>query len=250
METKPRSAASAVPAFARGLSAMRLLADEGPLAMEAVASRLSLPRSSTFRLLETLRVLGYAERDPAKRYRLTWSFRPDEISAFAPRLSSAMKRLADALGVTIEWYESSARGMELRLQHFPTRAEVLVQARPGFVREWNAELDAVARLGHALVPSAPALKAGVHHYIRDGQKSRLPLREARALLAAARQHESASDTAFNPFGVRRAAVAVRLPGGVLAGLLVAASSLTFDPKAPTPARLVAALRETVATLVR
>ena len=47
--------ASLVPALARGLEIMRLLAAEGPLAMEAVATRLSLPRSSTFRLLETLR---------------------------------------------------------------------------------------------------------------------------------------------------------------------------------------------------
>jgi DNA-binding IclR family transcriptional regulator len=221
---------------------MRLLASEGPLAMEAVAVRLCLPRSSTFRLLETLRALGHAERDSARRYRLTWSFRPDESGAFVPRLSAAMRQLAESLGVTIEWYEPSARGMELRLQQLPSRAEVLVQARPGFVREWNTEFDAVARLGHALVPSAPALQAGIHHFARDGQRTRLPLRDARTLLVAAREHESASDTTFNSFGVRRAAVAVRLPGNVFAGLLVAASSLTFSPKAPTPAQLVSALR--------
>lgn len=233
-----------VPALLRGLSVMRLLSAEGPLALEAVATRLALPSSSTFRLLETLRSLGYAERDSARRYRLIWTFRAGEgaSAAFTARLATRMEQLAETLGVTIEWYEAVPAGMELRSQRLPTRAEVRVLARPGFVRLWNTEFDAVARLGHVFAPQAPALRARLTLFKRDGMTSRLPLVEARVLAAAARAARTASDTAFNSNGVRRAGAALLLPDGSLAGLLVAASSITFDPKAPSPARIVAALR--------
>src|SRR5690606_8873580 len=252
MTATPTPATPAVPAFTRGLSVMRLLADRGPLAMEAVATSLSLPHSSAFRLLETLRTLGYAERDPARRYRLVWSFGPgeDASAAFTARLVASMERLADALGVTIEWYEPSDRGMELRRQCRPSHAEVRVFARPGFVRTWNTELDAVARLGHAFAPRAPALKAGVHVGVRDGHTARIALREARALLAAARRRDTATDTIFNTNGVRRAAAVVRSPGGEFAGILAAAACISFDPKAPTPVRIVAALRDLSSELSR
>ena len=248
---KTESATPPVPALLRGLSVMRLLATEGPLAMEAVSARLSFPRSSTFRLLETLRSLGYAERDTARRYRLVWNFRPGEgaSAAFAARLAARMERLAEALGVTIEWYEASPGGLELRNQRMPVRAEVRVLARPGFIRRWNTELDSVARLGHAFSPHAPALKPRLSLFKRDGFASKLTLREARELASVARKTRTASDTAFNSNGVRRAAAAMLLPGGVLAGILVAASSITFDPKAPSPARIVAALRDACAELV-
>ncbi len=241
---------TAVPALARGLAAMRLLSAEGPLAMEAVASRLSLPRSSAFRLLETLRTLGYAERDPARRYRLIWSFQPGEgvAAAFSARLDSCMERLADSLGVTLEWYEASERGLELRRQRLPVRGEVRVAARPGFVREWNTQLDAVARLGHAFSPKAPVLRSGLVAYTRDGRLSKIPLREARALVASARKSRSATDVPFNQNGVRRCGSVVLLPGDVSAGFLVAAASITFDPDAPAPARLAAALREACGAL--
>jgi DNA-binding IclR family transcriptional regulator len=241
-----------VPALARGLSAMRLLADEGPLAMEAVASRLALPRSSVFRLLETLRSLGYAERDPSRRYRLVWSFHPGEgaSAAFAARLNACMERLADSLGVTIEWYEATERGLELRRQRLPVRGEVRVAARPGFIRLWNTEFDAVARLGHAFSPTAPSLKSGLHLWKRDGHASKIPLREARELTAAALKTRTAADTFFNHNGVRRAGSAVLLPGGLPAGFLIAAASLTFAPDAPTPARIVSALRSACDDLSR
>jgi len=249
---KTSRSASLVPALARGLEIMRLLAAEGPLAMEAVATRLSLPRSSTFRLLETLRALGCAERDAARRYRLLWSLDSGEGSSasFAARLASHMERLAESLGSTVEWYEPAAPGMELRQQRHPVHAEVRVMARPGFVRRWNTEFDAVSRVGHAFAPQAPALAPGLTHFRRDGISARLPLREARNLLAAVRKTRAASDTAFNTNGVRRFAAAVVLPGGGFAGSLSVASALSFSPSAPTPAAIVSALRAACADLSR
>ncbi len=78
--------------------------------MEAVAAKLSIPRSSAFRLLETLGALGYAEKDLARRYRLTWSFQPGAGAAtdFRTRLGAQMEHLAESLGVTLEWYEPCA----------------------------------------------------------------------------------------------------------------------------------------------
>lgn len=241
-----------VPALVRGLAVMRLIDAEGPLTMETVADRLALPRSSAFRLLETLRALGYAERDPARRYRLVWTLRAGEgaSAAFNTRLAAVMEQLADSLGVTLEWYEPSSQGMELRLQRLPSHAEVRVLARPGFVRYWNTEFDSVARIGHAFSPVAPALKSGLTVFKRDGHVSRITLREARDLAATALKTRTASDACFNKNGVRRSASVLLLPGGVPAGILVAAFSLTFDPAAPSPSRIVSTLRQACAELSR
>lgn len=242
MKSNPSTAL--VPAFARGLALLRLLAEKGPLAMEAVAKDLALPRTTAFRLLETLRVLGHAERDPARRYRLIWSFRPmaDTQAAFETQLPTTMTRLAGALGVTIEWYEPAAIGLVLLRQQRPTEGEVHVAARPGFVRDWQSELDAVARLGHAFADGSPSLKPGGRFFRRNGVASRLTLAEARTLVANAKRTGTTADSAFNTNGVRRAAVAVCRPDGHFAGVLAAAASLNFDPRAPRPVRLLNELR--------
>ncbi len=233
-----------VPALSRGLTIMRLLGTEGPLAMETVAARLKLPRSSTFRLLETLLALGYAERDASRRYRLVWSLQPNQghSANLGRRIEAGMKTLAENIGVTIEWYEPSERGLEMRRQQLPSRSEVHVQARPGFVRLWNDELDPVARIGHAFAPGAPAPRPRLKIFKRDGVVSRLTLDETRKLIAKDRKAGGAHDAAFNTNGVRRVAVPLLLPDGQFAGILAAASSISFDPKAPTPARILAALR--------
>lgn len=51
--------ASTAPALNRGLAALGLLGEDGsPLSLESLAARLSLPKASLFRLLDTLQNLG------------------------------------------------------------------------------------------------------------------------------------------------------------------------------------------------
>jgi DNA-binding IclR family transcriptional regulator len=55
-----------VPALARGLRILELLADaKQPMRVAEVASRLDIPRSATYELINTLRLHRFIEQDSA-----------------------------------------------------------------------------------------------------------------------------------------------------------------------------------------
>jgi hypothetical protein len=58
------------------------------------------------------------------------------------------------------------------------------QGKPGFLRPWNTEFEAVARLGHAFAPQAPSLHSP-GHYVSDGVFKKLSAGKASLLLAEA-----------------------------------------------------------------
>lgn len=236
-----------MPALVRGLSVWRLLAAEGPLPLETVRSRLGLPKASCYRLLETFCRLGYARRDERRAYRMLWELRPltDPGLALTTRVEALLPRLARSLAKTVEWWVPTADGMALRLQVAPEDAEVHVQARPGFLRPWGEELDAVAQLGYALAGEAPALARTVLHHRRHGVRERCPPGQARSAVRLARERRWASDQCYNANGVRRHAVAV-MRGNVLGGVLAAAELPRFGTGHRPPAirsALLAAAQE-------
>jgi DNA-binding IclR family transcriptional regulator len=236
-----------VPALARGLAVWRLLAQEGPLPLEPVRERLGLPKASCYRLLETLCRLGYARRDSTRAYRLLWELRPlaDPGLALRGRVEALLPGLAQRLQATVEWWEPRAAGLVLELQSGSDSGEVQVKARPGFLRRWGEELDAVARLGYALAAEAPPLASTLQHHRRNGVKEHCPQAAAQRLVATARARGWASDPRFNANGVRRHAVAVRR-SDALAGILAAAELHRFGPTRPPPpplAHLLEAARE-------
>ena len=60
-----------VPALAQGLAALALFGRERPrLTAPDIAHALSLPRSTVFRLLQTLQAMGYVQREDERHFRL------------------------------------------------------------------------------------------------------------------------------------------------------------------------------------
>jgi DNA-binding IclR family transcriptional regulator len=225
-------AESPAPALSRGLAVLVMLGGETALSLEALSQRLELPKASVFRLLETLQKTGLVRKAPDKSYEALFALRPltDATGLFRERVEKEMAGLCRRLEVTVEWYEPTTEGMRLTSQANP-ECELRVQAKPGFVRRWGEELDAVARLGYAFAPQAPS-PVRAFRYAANGVTENLPVRIARELRDAARQALTAADAYFNTNGVRRCAVAVR-PDGDFRGTLAIAEAYHFSQPSRT-----------------
>lgn len=227
------SAETSAPALSRGLAVLLALEEGEPRALEDLTRALALPKASVFRLLETLQEIGLVQKTADKRYEALCALRPlrDQREVFRRRMSGKLPGLCAALSVTIEWYEPSAEGMVLIDQSIP-EAEVRVQARPGFVRQWGGEFDAVARLGYAFDPAAPP-PVGLRGHVRDGVLEALSAGMARRMRETARKEGTARDDFLNSNGVRRQALAV-FDGAVFRGVLAAAEAARFPRAARGP----------------
>lgn len=227
------------PALSRGLAVLAMLGEGRPASLEEISGRLRLPKASALRFLSTLQALGLLRKNPDKTYEAMFVLRPivDPAARFLAGLEDLMGRLCQETGCTVEWYEPSASGCTLKRQVHPD-CEVRVQARPGFVRKWEPEFEAVIRLGYAFIPGAPAI-GRTKRYVTDGQLRNLSKKEVENLLTDARTSRTAIDTAFNNNGVRRAAAAV-IPGGIFSGILAIAEVHRFGPenRNPDPLRLL------------
>jgi DNA-binding IclR family transcriptional regulator len=237
---------TAAPALNRGLAVLTALGAVSPQSLEVLAANLKLPKASVFRFLGTLQQIGLVRKTPDKSYEALCVLRPlaDVRGQYRERVEKLLPEICRTTGATVEWYEPSSVGMELIGQANPDR-EVRVQARPGFVRRWGEEFDAVARLGYALATEAPGL-SGLHGYLSNGVIEKLPKKRAEELRKEARHQQWASDTPFNANGVRRCAVAA-LEGGEFRGVLALAEAYHFSAPARAD-RFVNDLRTALKTL--
>ncbi|MBC2594581.1 helix-turn-helix domain-containing protein [Ruficoccus amylovorans] len=217
------------PALGRGLAILAALAQDSPQSLESLATRLKLPKASVFRLMATLETLGMVRRTSQKTYEPLWQLQPaaDTLTLLRNRLEARMPALCAESRCTIEWYEPGAEGMRLVLQKNP-ESELCVKVRPGYVRLWGDELEAVARLGYAFYPDAPA-PVVMDHYPANGERQPLPLAKVRAQIALARREENAFDPAYNSNAVRRFAIAV-IEDGQFAGVLALAEAYHFTQR--------------------
>ncbi len=93
-----------IRALIRGLEALAVLNRRDGSTVSEIAKTIRLPRTTTYRILETLRSAGYATRDPAdERYRPTLAVRAlaagwDEQSRLADRASGVLEGAARELG--------------------------------------------------------------------------------------------------------------------------------------------------------
>jgi DNA-binding IclR family transcriptional regulator len=247
MEEMNTTASWAAPALGRGVEILRYLDRESDSPLERIAAALPYPKPSIFRLLQTLAGLGLVEKTPEARYRALQVLRPAGVARrdLAQALGEVMEDLVRETGCTVEWFEAAPEGMILRRQVHPPH-EVRVVARPGFVRAWTGELDAVALLGLAFAPGAP-VPGPMRAYRRNGVLAPLPVREARARVAEARARGCASDPAFNAHGIRRSAAPVLVPGS--SGVLAAAAAYQFG-STPSPAAIETPLRAAAQQLPR
>ena len=214
---------SAAPALSRGIVILQLLArqDDG-LRLDDLARASAIPKASLLRLLGVLIDLGLVMRQANdSRYLACQHLIPCTSGSFQARIEQHLRRLADSCGHSCEWWQPSAAGMVLSLRAEAPAGEVAVRARIGFVRAWDGELDAVASLGQAHWPQAPAPAGSRLRYRDHGCIDTWPLAAVKAHLAAQIQHQEAVDPWANSNGVRRLAHLVTIPDGRLGVLAVA-----------------------------
>ncbi|QYY36367.1 helix-turn-helix domain-containing protein [Ruficoccus sp. ZRK36] len=224
-------AETAAPALNRGLGILAALAQSAPQSLEALASSLKLPKASVFRLLGALETVGMIRKTAQKTYEPLWSLQPaaDARTLLRHRLEPRMAELCASTGCTIEWYEPDAEGMRLILQKNP-ESELCVKARPGFIRHWGEQIEAVARLGYAFYQKAPE-PGSMQLFVKNGESEVLSLKKVTALIEAARRENTAADLPYNDNGVRRFAVAVHDPeSGDFLGVLSLAEAYHFTER--------------------
>ncbi|MGE9289368.1 MAG: hypothetical protein ACQKBT_00170, partial [Puniceicoccales bacterium] len=106
-------------------------------------------------------------------------------------------------------------------------SELCVKAKPGFLRDWDTEFEAVSRLGQAFYPAASPIQKSTL-YKRNGHLETITTDEIRELTAAARADGVTYDSAFNNNGVRRyAAAAIDESTGNFLGVLALAEGFRF-----------------------
>jgi len=213
--------------------------------LEQLAREVAYPKPSLFRLLQTLIDCGMVEKTTQLRYfplQILQPFQP-ETDLFPARLDHLMKEISSRTHATLEWFTPSENGLVLEKQEHPD-SEVRVVARPGFLREWQGELDAVAMLGYAFAPEAPSYERG-RAYIRNGGWENLEPEQARLHIERARERKVASDLAFNANGIRRTAAAIFAPDW--RGILSVAVAYRFD-RNPSSAQIESQLLKALPTL--
>jgi len=236
---------SPAPALARGLHLLDLLQRLPGASLEQLAREVPYPKPSLFRLLQTLVDCGMVEKSPLLRYfplRTLQPFQP-QADLFPARLEHLLKQLCSLTHSTVEWFVQSEQGLVLDRQEHPD-SEIRVFARPGFLREWQGEFDAIAMLGYAFAPLAPMYERG-RAYIRNGSWEALTPNRARLHIERARDKGVASDLAFNANGIRRTAAAIFAPDW--RGILSIAIAYRFD-RNPPPEALETQLLEAIPTL--
>jgi DNA-binding IclR family transcriptional regulator len=102
--TASRSPAAAAPdkyfskVVGKALDALdRIRAASGPVSLNELTREIGLAKTSLFRILHTLEVAGYLERDPDGRYRAPAALRPQSPAALQPDLLDAAQPLMKAL---------------------------------------------------------------------------------------------------------------------------------------------------------
>lgn len=221
------SAGTPAPALSRGFAILRTLEVESPLSLEILAARLKLPKTSLFRLLETMQGIGCVRKTAEKKYEPLWVLRPiiDSQTSFVERLVACMKNLCKQTNCSVEWYEHSSDGMRMMRQELPD-TEVCVKARPGFVCGWGPEFNATTQIAYAFAEDAPSPKGKFVAFRTNGVMEKISLSSVRRKIHAARETATARDPAFNTNGVRRWAAAVH-SGRQFLGILAVAESFRF-----------------------
>tara|TARA_R100000027_G_scaffold254_1_gene276 strand:- start:4966 stop:5721 length:756 start_codon:yes stop_codon:yes gene_type:complete len=238
---------SPAPALLRGIAVLQLLNQQTAASLETLANQLEIPKASLARILDTLETAGVVARFPDKQYRPLWSLEPLEAGPAAYRrlIQGRMPELCELTGCTAEWYEVTEGGLRLVLQHLPD-SELCVKAKPGFIRTWKTEFEAVTRVGHAFCSRAPDISS-IPIYLKDGELGRIHTRKIRELIAATRIEKATYDEFFNSNGVRRfAAAALDEKTKQLRGILALAEAYNFG-KQPNPTTKLEHLKRTLSS---
>jgi len=218
------------PALVRGIEILRLLEGAEALGVEAIFERTGFPRSSLRRILEGLEALGCVRRDQGSmEYRPLVKLLSVEHGGreLEVRVAAGLAEITRSTGLTAEWYVPTERGMVLAGRRAPESGEVRVQARMGFLRAWNVELEAVCAVGRAFFAEGSGAE-GMWQYDAKGEREPVSPEEVARRVAEAARTGASADAVFNANGVRRSAAVVR-HGGRPVGVIALAEPLTPGP---------------------
>lgn len=225
---------TSAPALERGLRLLQLLEGKLPMTLDQISREINTPKASTLRLLSTMEQMEIVRKNPDKHYQALYRLQPlqSPLEQFRDTLSTKMGTLVESTGCTVEWYEPTSEGMQLIQQTNPD-TELCVQARPGYLRNWHTEFEAVICLGYAFAPQAPSIQKS-HRYTANGILKPINRTDIQKRIRAAKSEQTAYDLPFNTNGVRRfAAAAFDAEHSTFLGVLAVAEVYHFsNPQKP------------------
>lgn len=225
---------SHAPALNRGLALIALLSEGGPENLENLTKAIGLPKASVFRLLQSLEKVGCIAKRENKYYEALWRLEPCQspTNRVVAQLDRLLPELVNQCQHTVEWYTPTPQGLRLERQLHPD-SEVHVIIRPGYIRPWAPELDAVTTLGYAFYTNAPIPAAGLKAYQTNGKLSKLTKSQIQQQISSAKKSGSHADSNYNSNSVRRAAVAVLDDSNnELIGIIAVAQYFQFEESTP------------------
>ncbi len=237
-----------VPALAQGLAILSLFSRERPrLAAPEIAHRLSLSRTTVFRLLHTLQLMGYLRREADERY---YSLGPALLSRGFEYLSSLdiveiaqpiLQRLRDQTGLSAHMAVRDGREI-VYVSRFPARTTVASNVNIG--TRFPIHATVMGRMILCECSDAELAELFPREPLpRFSEQTPTSLADLRAILAEDRKRGYAVSQSFFERGVSSIAAPVR--DG--AGNIVAAINITaVDAYIELPA-MHGALKDAVLT---
>lgn len=216
-----RQSKSSVPALSRGLEVFRLLAT--PMTLEEIQLRTRIPKSSLQRILAILQKENLLIQDEETRiYRAALRMVPHEgylEDHLERQLESAMVRLAEETGHTVEWFLPTKSGQVLARRQIPQNSLVHVRSWLGQVYPWSGCFSAIACVARAWWSNHP--QPGEEFWIYGPSQKKLPISHAKArrMMDDSLKCGLAEDRHFDEEGIRRIAGVVwgnKKPIGTLA----------------------------------
>lgn len=229
------------PALERGLIILETLQGSGPLSLDQLATQCLIPKSSLLRLLTTLQARGYVQRrNPDKCYLNLVSLitQPPQDRSREEKIQFALEGLCREIGFTTEWYHPQKDYAQLTQRAESQEGAVKIRARIGFQRSWWKELDAVARIGHAILP-LKVKKEQIKQLTRYQNGNLIPhtATSYRKAMASLDLEQPIFDAEYNSHGIRRMAKAFRDQQGTLMGILAVPMNFQPDAEARLPQHL-------------
>ena len=227
------------PALAKGLQVIQVLQLHDAMILEELAVITAIPKASLLRMLDTLLMLKFIERDATTRkYRTIVRLITDNDNNRDREqlIHDALVELSATTGLTTEWYIPNFEGAVIVDRVEPADRAVKVVAKIGFIRQLTGEFEAVARLA---IANRDKFKPGINNYwlYKAGKKEPLVEQEFKQLLIDASSQGYCIDGEYNNNGIRRMAGAVKEDNGKLCGIITLAESFTPDAERCRQARL-------------
>ncbi|OGV53650.1 MAG: hypothetical protein A2X49_06255 [Lentisphaerae bacterium GWF2_52_8] len=219
-----------VPGLANGLQVLRVLEDGREKTLQEISKKLSLPKASLFRILQTLRACGYVAKDEKNNsYRVLARLVPIKMrpQTFEGALIKVLDDLALRANFSTEWHIPTEEGMELSLRSERPGGEIIVRARVGQSLKWNqAELPSPLLVGLAFTGNDPFME-GRWIFGEDGEMIDLSKKDLDCIISGIVAKGIAVDSNYNLNGVRRISVPF-FNGNVFKGSISIAT--TYRPK--------------------